>query len=201
MKTNAMLMIAALAAVPTAGLAQSDGAAKTGGFHVGVEATRDSNGVRQPGAATTVDRQSRGGFGVRGFAGYDLAIGETVVIGAEAGIGKGGRTVDQRSLGGGRYRVDPGLSYDATGRIGIVPTAGLMLYGRAGYRWLETKRDIVGQTLGNARTKLTEKGFTYGGGAEVSVTNGLSLRAEFNRTNYDPNFRQNKVSVGALVKF
>jgi outer membrane immunogenic protein len=169
------------------------------GAKVGVEVTRDANQIRQAGG--TLDA-NRNGFGLRGFAGYDMAIGNVAIIGGEIGIGKGGRTSDQASLiAGGRYRVDPGITYDATARIGFMPVENLMVYGRGGYRWLETKRVISGQATGNGTTKVTEKGFTYGGGLEYAVTPNIGLRAEFNRTNYDRNFKQNKVSVGANFRF
>jgi outer membrane immunogenic protein len=169
------------------------------GPKVGVEVTRDANQIRQVGG--TLDA-NRNGIGVRGFAGYDMAIGNVAIIGGEIGIGKGGRTSDQASLlAGGRYRVDPGITYDATARIGFIPVDNLMVYGRGGYRWLETKRVISGQATGNGTTKVTEKGFTFGGGLEYAVTPNIGLRAEFNRTNYDRNFKQNKVSIGANFRF
>ncbi len=169
------------------------------GPKVGIEVTRDSNQARQTGSAFDA---TRNGFGVRGFAGYDAAIGKKVIIGAEIGIGKGGRTTEQASLlAGGRYRIDPGFTYDVTARAGVIPTEGLLLYGRAGYRWLETKRSITGQLTGNGDTKVTEKGFTYGGGVEYAVTPNVGIRAEFNRTNFDRDFKQNKVSIGASFRF
>jgi outer membrane immunogenic protein len=169
------------------------------GPKVGIEVTRDANQIRQ--TAGTLDAK-RNGFGIRGFAGYDMAIGNVAIIGGEMGIGKGGRTSDQASLlAGGRYRVDPGLTYDATARIGFIPVENLMVYGRGGYRWLQTKQVISGQAAGNGTTKVTQKGFTYGGGLEYAVTPNIGLRAEFNRTNYDRNFKQNKISVGASLRF
>lgn len=193
------LSAAALLALPAMAHAQDGERNPFAGPKIGVEATRDANQIRQTGG--TVDAK-RNGFGVRGFAGYDAAIGSAVILGAEIGVGKGGRTSDAASLvAPGRYRVDPGLTYDVTARAGIAPTDAVLLYGRAGYRWLQTKRSISGQTTGNGTTKVTEKGFTYGGGLEVAVAPGFGLRAEFNRTNFDRNFKQNRVSVGALVRF
>jgi outer membrane immunogenic protein len=192
---------AALLAVSSVAHAGEDegGRNPLSGPKVGVEVTRDSNQVRQTGSAFDA---TRNGFGVRGFAGYDAAIGKMVIVGAEIGIGKGGRTTDQASLlAGGRYRVDPGFTYDVTARAGVIPTAGLLLYGRVGYRWLKTKRSITSQLTGNGDTKVTEKGFTYGGGVEYALSQNVGLRAEFNRTNYDRNFTQNKVSVGASFRF
>lgn len=199
MKAAYLSTAVALFALPAVGQAQDADRNPLSGPKVGIEATRDSNQARQAGG--TLD-SNRNGFGARVFAGYDAAIGNVAIIGAEIGIGKGGRTTDQASLvAGGRYRVNPGFTYDATARIGFVPTTGLLVYGRGGYRWLETKRTIVGQFIGNGDTKVTEKGFTYGSGLEYAVTPQVALRAEFNRTNFDRNFKQNKVSVGASFRF
>ncbi len=197
---NIITGIAALALLAPAIAQAEDGDRNPlSGAKVGVEVTRDANQIRQ--ASGTLDA-NRNGFGVRGFAGYDMAIGNVVVIGGEIGLGKGGRTSDQVSLlAGGRYRVDPGITYDATARIGFIPVGNLMVYGRGGYRWLETKQVISGQATGNGTTKITEKGFTFGGGLEYAVTPNIGLRAEFNRTNYDRNFKQNKVSMGATFRF
>lgn len=199
MKTSILIAATALLALPAVAQAQGGETNPFAGPKVGIEVTRDSNQVRQPGA--TIDA-NRNGFGVRGFAGYDAAIGKSVIIGAEVGIGRGGRTTDQASLvAPGRYRVDPGLTYDITARAGIAPTDGVLIYARTGYRWLQTKRVITGQATGNGETKMTDGGLTYGGGLEVAVTPSVGLRAEFNRTNFDRTFKQNKVSVGALVRF
>lgn len=198
---KAVYSIAALAllAVPAIAHARDGDRNPLSGPKVGIEVTRDSNQVRQAGGTRDATRT---GFGVRGFAGYDAVIADTALIGAEIGIGTGGRTIDQVSLApGGRYRVDPSLTYDATARAGFIPTDGLAIYGRAGYRWLKTTRSITGQTSGNGDTEATEKGFTYGGGLEYAASPTIGLRAEFNRTNYDRNFTQNKISVGATLRF
>ncbi|MFM9976983.1 MAG: outer membrane protein [Sphingomonadaceae bacterium] len=199
MKSTHFLIAAALLAVPNVASAEESGRNPLSGVKVGVEATRDSNRVRQAGG--TLDA-NRNGFGVRGFAGYDAAIGSLVVVGAELGIGTGGKTTDQAALlAGGRYRVDPGFTYDATARLGFAPAKGFMIYGRSGYRWLRTRRTVAGQATGNGVSRVTEKGFTYGGGVEAAITENFALRAEFNRTNFDRNFKQNKVSVGASLRF
>lgn len=198
MKPTLALVALTLAASPTLAAASDGDRNPLAGPKLGLEVIRDSNQTRQ---AITLPNGNRNGMGVRAFAGYDAALGKAIIVGSEIGIGKGGRTTDQPSLVGGRYRVDPGLTFDVTWRAGIVPTTGLIIYGRGGYRWLQVKRSIVGQTTGNGDTRLTEKGFTYGGGIEYAVTPNVALRTEFNRTDYDRNFKQNRVSVGASFRF
>lgn len=191
-------VVAALLFSPVAVQAQDTERNPLAGAHIGVDVVRDSLEANQPTSTRDADRR---GFGGRINAGYDIVLGNIALIGAEIGVGTGGRTVDQASLSGGRYRVDPGLTYDATARLGIAPGGGFALYGRAGYRWLKTGQSVTGQTLGNFSRKVTEKGFTYGGGAEYAVSSAVSLRAEFNRTNFSRDLSQNKISLGAAFRF
>ena len=202
MKMIATLIAATLIIAPGAAFAQDTGDARFKGGFVGIEVGRDSHEVRQPGAPTTRDGVDRKGINGRVFAGYDLNLGGVAVLGVEAGIGKGGRTVRQNSLvAPGRYAVDPGLGYDATGRIGFTPTSSVLVYGRGGYRWLRTQRIISGQATGNGTSKLTEKGWTYGGGAEFALGQNFSIRAEYDRTSYSKDFKSSKIAVGAAIRF
>lgn len=197
------LCIAAVALVMTSSVARAQDARGIGGARAGVEASwtigsipRDALGV------AAAERKSRSGAGYRGFVGYDLPLGSAVVIGVEAGIGGGGRTVTQAGAGG-QYSVDPRLTYDISGRIGFAPTDGLLLYARGGYRWLQSDRSRLANTVGAARvtTRQTDGGLTYGIGAEIGVAPSVSLRADLGRTRYDRNFRQDRVAVGALFGF
>lgn len=184
---------------PAAAHAQDGDKAALAGFHLGIDGFRDSLEAKQP---TSTRDASRNGFGGRLNAGYDAVLGDIVLVGAEIGVGIGGKTVDQPSLvAGGRFKVDPGLSYDATARLGIAPGGRFALYGRAGYRWLKTEQSVTGQATGNFNRKETERGFTYGGGVEFAATESLSLRAEFNRTKFSDNLRQNRISLGAAIRF
>jgi outer membrane immunogenic protein len=191
-------MFAIALVVPEAAQAQDADRSPLAGPHIGIDVVRDSLEANQP---TSTRQANRNGFGGRINAGYDVVLGNIALIGAEIGVGTGGRTVDQASLAGGRYRVDPGLTYDATARIGIAPGGKFAVYGRAGYRWLRTEQSVTGQTAGNFSRKVTEKGFTYGAGAEYAISDNFSLRAEFNRTKFSPDLRQNKISVGAAIRF
>jgi outer membrane immunogenic protein len=198
MKKTISGMICALLLTPAAAFAQDADRSPLAGAHVGIDITRDSLKAKQPTSTRNASRKSVGG---KINLGYDAVLGNTVLLGAELGIGTGGKTVDQASLLGGRYRVDPGLTYDATTRIGIAPGGKFGLYGRAGYRWLKTTQSLSGQTVGNFSRKVTEKGFTYGGGAEFAVTENFSVRTEYNRTKFNKDLRQNKLSIGAAIRF
>jgi outer membrane immunogenic protein len=194
--------IAAFLTLPTVAQAQDADRSPFAGPHLTVEAVRDSNEAEQPGSLKSAKGKDRSGIAVRGAAGYDVALGGVGVIGVEAGIGTGGKTINQRSLAAvGRYRVNPGFTYDITARAGFAPTSNILIYGRGGYRWLETEQSITGQVTGNRNFKRTEKGVTYGAGLEFAVSENLSLRGEFNRTKYSKDLRQNKISLGASIRF
>ena len=194
--------LAAFLMLPTAALAQDTDRFPFAGPHVTIEAARDSNEAEQPGSLRTTKGKDRSGIAVRGAAGYDVALGGIGIIGVEAGIGTGGKTINQRSLAAvGQYRVNPGLTYDITARAGFAPTPNILIYGRGGYRWLRTEQSITSQATGNRTFKRTEKGLTYGGGLEFAVSENLSLRGEFNRTKYSKDLRQNKISLGASIRF
>lgn len=198
MKKFFAAMVAAAALMPVAAQAQDAERHALAGAHIGVDVAYDWLKANQP---TSTRTASRNGFGGRVNVGYDAVLGGAALIGAEIGIGTGGRTVDQASLAGGRYQVNPGLTYDATARLGFAPDDSFAVYGRAGYRWLKTEQSVTGQALDNFTRKVTEKGFTYGVGAEFAVSPNFSLRAEFNRTKFSKDLRQNKVSLGAAIRF
>jgi outer membrane immunogenic protein len=199
MKKIPLSFIATMLVVAGAAHAEDSEDNRLQGPHIGIEAVRDANEASQPNSTREVSRK---GYGGRVNAGYDVVLGNIILAGAEVGVGIGGKTVDQASLiNPGRYKVDPGLSYDATARLGISPVNGLALYGRAGYRWMRTEQAVSGQATSNFARKVTEKGFTYGGGIEFAATENFSLRAEYHRTKYSDDLRQSKISLGASIRF
>jgi len=173
------------------------------GPKVGIEAGYDFNNASQILPGTTIrTREAAGGPSVRGFFGYDTAIGKSMVLGAEAGIGAGGHE-STMPFTGGSYSLSPRISYDLTGRVGFVATPGLLLYGRAGVRWLKSQRETIStfpaQAIGERNQ--TNSGLTYGVGAEYALSRKVSLRGEFNHTRYDRDLNQNKISIGAAYHF
>lgn len=186
------------ACLPNAAHAQDQPIRGFTGAHVGLDTVYDWDESQQPGSNTA---KSRGGFGVRGHIGLDMPVASTVLVGAEFGIGTGGRTSDQASLGGGRYRVNPGVNYDLTGRIGIALHPSVMVYAKAGYHWMEREVIISGQATGNATNKATQRGFRYGGGVELHMTPECAMRIEVSHSSLGDSLRQTRVSFGPLVRF
>ncbi len=190
---SALLMLAP-------GLAHAQDATKSfSGFKAGLETSRERLSLRNdPGSVGAAGKSSKSGIGYRGYVGYDVELAN-FVVGAEAGVGGGSKTVGQAGTTG-NYFVDPGVTYDVSARAGFVPTNGLLLYGRGGYRWLRTERTTsVGAV--SLTTRQTEHAFTYGGGVEAMLSDHLSLRAEYDRTPYDKNLRDSKMAVGAAFHF
>lgn len=173
------------------------------GPKIGVDLGYDFNnpGAVLPGT-TTQTREAAAGPSIRGFAGYDMALDPAIIVGIEAGIGAGGHE-STLPFAGGATSISPGLTYDLTGRAGFVPAKGLLLYGRAGVRWLRTSTETESTTPSQvvAENRRTNSGLTYGLGAEYALSSKISMRAEFNRTRFNRDLSQNKVSVGAAFHF
>lgn len=208
MKKVISVLLATTLALPLAAQAQDrrmqpqQEASPFNGAHVTVEIGRNDTRARQPGASTSIDGARKAGLGkIRGAIGYDAALGTGLLIGAEAGVGTGGSAFNQASTAGGKYRFNPGFSYDLTARAGVMPVTNLLIYGRGGYRWLRHKEEISGQTVGNRIIKGTDGGWTYGGGVELAVNRSFSVRGEYTRTNFDKNLHQNRLSIGGSLRF
>lgn len=189
--------IAAAAAIPTIASAQT--AAPTfSGPHIGVSAGWNQGRVDEgTGSARLRDNQS--GVAVRGAAGYDVAIGNSAIIGAEIGIASGGRDIIA-TRGANRYRVDPGVALDASARIGVKPTSALLVYGKAGWAAERVKTSLTNGTRTIAG-KSTEHGFLWGGGLEVAMSKNVSLKAEYDRVSFNDQYKRNRLLGGVNFRF
>ncbi len=199
MKKIILVSTAVLALLPALAHAQ-DSEAMFSGPKLGIEVGRGRLSVRNdPGAIGANPREARNGISYRGFAGYDVQI-DRFVIGAEAGVEGGGRTVTQRGRTA-NYAVDPGLSYDLSARAGVAVIPNVLLYGRMGYRWLQTDRVTTPLVGASVRRDRVEQGVSYGAGAEFAIDRHFSLRAEYNRTPLSKDVRQNRFLMGATMRF
>ncbi|WP_172448579.1 outer membrane protein [Caulobacter mirabilis] len=194
------LVMAAGFCAPAAALAQDS--AEFAGFKVGVSA--DYRWLK--GDADTPDLKDRlkdreSGFGFRGHVGYDIPIGERLVLGAEGGLSKGGESL---SLGNklGRRTLDPELSWDVSARLGMAVSSDFMIYGRAGYAWQRVKdRTEINSPAKTIEDTRTEGGLLYGAGVETRLNSNLLVRLEYDRAEFGDNLSSQKLQVGVSLGF
>ena len=142
------------------------------------------------------------------YAGYNWQIGRSV-FGVEADIGTGdfGTSDDNNALGNLQASLNAIGSLRA--RYGFLLTPALLLYGTAGAAWADMDFKVVGDSTQSE----TFFGWQYGGGAELAVSDSVTLRLEYLYTDldservvhaittndYDPSF--NMVRAGIAFKF
>lgn len=198
-----ILVAAVCAMVPTGAFAQSADEGSFSGVKIGVSADYRSyeGDYALPRIATAVDAD-RGGFGYRGHAGFDMELGHMFVIGAEAGIGRGGKSLKAKSSTG-EYSLKPGWTWDATARAGFLPAKNVLIYGRAGYSWLRVreKTDFAATATKDIKTSSTESGLLYGGGIETAIAPGFFVRAEYDRINYRNGLKASRTQLGVSMGF
>lgn len=188
----------AVAILPAAAIAQTSGSTFTGP-HAGVSGGWNQGQDRRTiGSAPRTDTK-RSGVVMRGFVGYDLPVGEQVVIGGEIGIATGGKDIITRRSAG-TFRTDPGIALDATARVGFKPTDNLLLFAKGGWAYQRVKTDglIGGQRL---LGKGNEHGILFGGGMEVAVAPNVALRAEYDRVSFNENYKRDRVLAGLSFGF
>ncbi|WP_448663991.1 outer membrane protein [Sphingomonas sp. CJ20] len=200
-----MVPVSALAVAPLSAEAQdaaSDRAAsRFAGAHVTLEAGLVDNDLRRDGVSIDAAGKHYVNFpAVRVAIGYDIAPANGIVLGVEAGLGTAARRTDERPIGKGRG-FGAGQTYDATARLAFAPSQSLLLYGRGGYRWMRSEREDAGKAPGVATRKHTDGGMTYGAGIEYAMSRSVALRAEYMRTNFAKDLKQNRLSLGATLRF
>ena len=135
-------------------------------------------------------------------AGYNVAIGSTVVIGAEAGIGW---TLDDReraTVGTTRVSVESGRDIDASLRLGARVAPRTLLYGKAGWantRFTGTVRNASGTVM--SKESANEDGFRLGAGVEHQLSDRLYVKGEYRYTDYGDDVRRHQALVGFGMRF
>ena len=86
-----------------------------------------------------------------------------------------------------------------SGRVGVTPSRNILLYGRAGYNWMQTQEELVNASSGQNSfyRKRTRGGFLWGVGAEFAVTDNFAVRTEFNQTNFGDGLKAARLQLGA----
>lgn len=200
--TLALIPIAPVAHAQSGADIQVGGAPGFAGLKIGAAWDYQINQVRRsvPELASEVDKRQRG-VGYLGYAGFDVAFGPQFLAGVELSAGRGGKTLRQ-TLAGGSFSSEPGLSFDITGRAGVVVGNNVLLYGRAGYA-RQKVTDTTNFTVSGAapvKDKRTDGGIVYGVGAELAVSERIAVRAEFDQAYFSKRFICDRLLLGFVVR-
>lgn len=162
-------------------------------LNAGYDATHYDDGV----AATpnTLD-----GVRVGGAFGYDVAIGKSFTIGAEAGIGFTVSGGIEDTLGASKVRLTGGRDIDLSLRLGAVVTPSTLLYVKGGYANSEYR---VRTTAGSTVTKASDDndGYRIGAGVEQMINDHVYAKAEYRYTGYGDDVSRHQVLAGVGYRF
>jgi outer membrane immunogenic protein len=192
-------------AIAAAGLSAAPAFAQTGvnfeGFKAGGELSlqRSKASFTAPGNVNL--SQTDKGVNFRAFTGYDMMVSDNFLVGAEVGLARGGPKV-KKTQGTASLVVDPGLSFDISGRAGFLPSEDVLIYGRLGYA--NAKVDITATNSAATPTTLTrdkrEGGLLLGVGAEMAVSDEFGMRLEYRRAKHG-DLKSDNIGVGAYFRF
>ncbi len=118
------------------------------------------------------------GWGVGGgaFAGYDLAAGERVRLGVEAGVSVGGNNPVARFSDGTSFTQHPRYGYRATAKAGYLLDDRLLAYGTLGYGGHRYR--LRGTTFVEG-ARQWQSSFTIGAGFQYRLSDRVDLRLDF----------------------
>ena len=167
MRLTALTLAAALSA--TGAFAQD--ASQWTGFYAGFATNIISPEFDNSTATTPL--QEGTGFGA--YGGYNYALGESFVVGAEVGIS--GPTSFQTSLGNPDFEFDRVMNARVRGGYAL---GNALVYGSLGYQTAE-----YGAAAG-VSTAGTADGLVYGIGLEMLLVDNVSVRLDYTSTHMTP---------------
>jgi outer membrane autotransporter protein len=144
-------------------------------------------------------RERQKGVSVRGDVGYDLPIGNSVIVGAELGVGSGGRDI-KTVQGTSRFVTNPGVTVDATARLGFKPVNKLLIFGKAGWAFQRVKSQLD-TPAGIVNGRSNEHGVLWGAGTEWAITPNISLRSDFDRVSFSDHYKRTRFMSGVSYFF
>jgi outer membrane immunogenic protein len=127
------------------------------------------------------------------FAGYDIPIGNRLVVGAEASAVFGGDAPEARFPDGSSYVADPRYGYKFGVRLGRRVGDRTLLFGSAGYGGHHYRVRAVG--VGNS--KPSGHSFTVGAGIEHRLSPKIGIRLDFKHLDN----QMSQLLVGVPVRF
>lgn len=140
------------------------------------------------------------GVRIGGAIGYDMALGESVTIGVEAG---GGYTVAGDAtgqVGTTAYRVTAGHDFDASLRLGFRATPTTLAYAKGGYA---NSQFSLRTTTASSTVTVSddEDGWRIGAGVEQSLGGQFYAKAEYRYTDYGNDVSRHQGLVGLGYRF
>jgi len=141
---------------------------------------------------------------IGGTIGYDVALGDIVTVGVEAGGGYSVSGNVSGAAGTTSYRITGGYDLDASVRVGARVTPTTLLYVKGGYANSEFRlRTTVGGTTGNTITTVSddEDGWRVGAGVEQAFGEHFYAKAEYRYTDYGSDVSRHQGLVGLGYRF
>lgn len=157
---------------------------------------RRNTGVREEASISTLTEQTD--ISLRLGLGYKHHVTDRVFLAAEAFYAwENGSTETLNGVLVSELELDASFGGDV--RFGYDVTEDFALYGLAGVTWLDFDNDTAYTFAPPVNTLSdTEAGFTYGIGAELALTDRISVIGEYRITS-DVSFGPNADRVGELV--
>lgn len=204
MNTKYFVAAAALVALPVVAHAQDVGA-NFAGPYVGGQLGWGKRSVDESFGIAGVSDFDKSGDSVDygAYFGFDSPLGTNVVVGGEAEIGGGGKTLRQTLTPGVTASINPDWNYMFSGRAGFLAGDRALVYGRVGYGRERVEINVADTRVGG--TSFSDKGWSdgavYGGGVEYALTPNTSARVEYRYKDFDGSYNPQQVLAGVSYRF
>lgn len=146
----------------------------------------------------------RSGVDYSGFAGFDYAIGDNVVVGLEGEIGGGGKTLSNLEGPNVVGVIDPDWNYAISARLGVRAADRLLVYGRGGYASERITETFEGSyVVPGPPTQQTRwsDGYLVGAGVDYALLDEVSLRIEYRYRHMQEDYNAQGVLAGLVLHF
>lgn len=124
-------------------------------------------------STATTPLQEGTGFG--GYGGYNFALGDNFVVGAEVGVS--GPVAFQTSLGANDFEIDNMVNARVRGGYAV---GNALVYGSLGYQVVNYSASAGVAAAGSA------DGLVYGIGVEMLLNESVSVRIDYTSTHMTP---------------
>lgn len=155
---------------------------------------------------------SKSGFLYGAAAGYDFALGTSVIAGASAGIYGSTAKFCSEVYGNDEACIKAGRDFELLARLGFKVSPTMLVYGLVGYANGQISVDYTDDFFPaeSYSESGTKGGVRFGVGGEFAFSPNFFAKAEYRYTSYgkdqvdvgvDAGFNRNQVLVGAGYRF